>query len=457
MSSLESGKLLEYPELGLRILAGENGLYREIHNEDVNRPGLALAGFYRNFAHDRLQVFGQGEYAYLTDCGDQVEDRIKEEFFQYEFPALVFTHANQPPACFIEKANQLDIPLLQTTLTTHDFILNFNRFITRALAPRTSRHGVLIEVFGLGVLLLGPSGIGKSETALELIERGHRLVADDMVHIRHMGRGELIGESDPMIEHHMELRGIGIVNIKDLFGVGAIRKKVQVDLVVFLEDWNEEKEYDRLGIDEETMEILGVAIPSITLPLRPGRNIPILVETASMNHRSRRMGFHAARSLSERIHTRISEQIVPDPGSTPSFPASQGRSSATHRASPGNPDGGPGDGHSGRSNSGNSSSGGSSSGGNRDAGSSRSGNDDGGSSNSGGGTSAGENTAEKQSETWRKGPSTTRNAESKSADGKGKPSRTSRTESTSPESTHRDGDSGKRRNPAKPRPLMGPI
>tara|TARA_Y100001937_G_scaffold122287_2_gene182542 strand:+ start:68602 stop:69639 length:1038 start_codon:yes stop_codon:yes gene_type:complete len=326
---MEPGRLLEFPELGLRILAGEEGLSRQIRNEDVNRPGLALAGFYRNFAHDRLQVFGQGEFAYLMDCGGEVENRIKEEFFNYEFPALVFTHGNQPPSCFLEKANHCSIPLLQTTLSTHDFILNFNRIITRALAPQTSIHGVLIEVFGLGVLLLGPSGIGKSETALELIERGHRLVADDMVHIRHMGKGELVGESDPMIEHHMELRGIGIVNIKDLFGVGAIRKKVQVDLVVFLEDWNEEKEYDRLGIDEQTMDILDVSIPSITLPLRPGRNIPILVETASMNHRSRRMGFHAARSLSERIHTRIAEQVGQDPekgggsGAGPSGPGSK--------------------------------------------------------------------------------------------------------------------------------------
>ncbi|MCB1167339.1 MAG: HPr kinase/phosphorylase [Leptospiraceae bacterium] len=312
MNSMEVGKLIQYSELGLRIVSGEEGLQREIRNEDVNRPGLALAGFYRNFAHDRIQVFGQGEHAYLIDCGNELEGRIKEEFFKYQFPALVFTHGNEPPDCFVTKSSATTTPLLQTTLSTHDFILNFNRIITRALAPQTSIHGVLVEVFGMGILLLGPSGIGKSETALELIERGHRLVADDMVHIRHMGKGELVGESDPMIEHHMELRGIGIVNIKDLFGVGAIRKKVQVDLVVFLEDWKEDKEYDRLGIDEQTMDILDVAVPSITLPLRPGRNIPILVETASMNHRSRRMGFHAARSLSERIHTRIAEQIDED-------------------------------------------------------------------------------------------------------------------------------------------------
>ena len=309
MSSLEVSSLLDYPELGLRIISGEEGISREIRNEDVNRPGLALAGYYRNFAHDRLQVFGQGEFAYLMDCGAQLESRIKDEFFRYDFPALIFTHGNEPPSCFVEKATNTSTALLQTTLSTHDFILNFNRIITRALAPKVSMHGVLIEVFGLGVLLMGPSGIGKSETALELIERGHRLVADDMVHIRNMGKGELIGESDPMINHHMELRGIGIVNIKDLFGVGAIRNKVQVDLVVFLEDWDEEKEYDRLGIDEQTVDVLDVAIPSITLPLRPGRNIPILVETASMNHRSRKMGFFAARSLSERIHARISEQM----------------------------------------------------------------------------------------------------------------------------------------------------
>jgi HPr kinase/phosphorylase len=311
MSYIEAGQLLKiHPELGLRLLAGQGGLSRHLVSIDVNRPGLALAGFYRNFAQDRIQVFGRGETAYLEDCTDQDRGRIIAEFFRYQHPGLVFTHDNVPPEPFLVTANETNTPIMSTRLTTHNFIVHFTHCMGEELAPSTSLHGVLIDVFGVGILLMGASGIGKSETALELVERHHRLVADDIVHIRCVGETELIGRASEVIQHHMELRGVGIINVKDLFGVGAILGRCKIDLVIRMEDWDETKDYDRLGLEEETVDILGVQVPRILLPVRPGRNVPILIETAAMNHRSKRMGYHAARELSNRINAQIHEKNI---------------------------------------------------------------------------------------------------------------------------------------------------
>lgn len=309
MSYLEVGQLLrERSELGLELCAGEAGLDRRLTSLDVNRPGLALAGYYREFASDRIQVFGRGESAYLRDCDPENLRRIRAEFFRYSFPAVVFTHSSPPPETFLQAGQELNVPVLITTLSTHNFIVQFTHTMDEALAPQTAIHGVLIDVFGVGILLMGPSGIGKSETALELVERGHRLVADDIVHIRCVGETQLVGQASEIVQHHMELRGVGIINVKDLFGVGAILGRCPLDLVIRLEDWDEEKEYERLGLTEETVDILGVSIPRHLIPVRPGRNVPILIETAAMNHRSKRMGYHAARELSERINREISRK-----------------------------------------------------------------------------------------------------------------------------------------------------
>lgn len=309
MTSIKVAELIaKAPELELKVLAGAGGLDREIVTVDVNRPGLALAGFYQNLAADRIQVFGRGEFAYLQECGIDRQNTIKDEFFEYPFPALVFTHGNDPVDCFIEMANEMDTPILSTPLTTHKFIIHYWRFMSEELAPSTSVHGVLIEVYGVGILLKGASGIGKSETALELVERGHRLVADDMVHIKCIGDADLYGFSSDIIRYHMELRGLGIINVKDLFGVGAIRRRKRIELMVYLEDWNPTKEYERLGLDEDTVEILGIQIPRLLIPVRPGRNIPILIETAAMNHRSKKMGYHAARELTRRINEEIQKK-----------------------------------------------------------------------------------------------------------------------------------------------------
>ncbi len=310
MSFLEISNLTKKaPELGLSVLAGQGGLGRHIVTIDVNRPGLALAGFYKNFASDRIQVFGKGEHAFLEECSGPEIDRIKAEFFRYKFPGLIFTHDNKPPDSFVETAEKTGTPLLSTPLSTHNFIVGFSKVITEELAPSSSLHGVLIEVFGVGIILMGASGIGKSETALELVERGHRLVADDIINVKCVGNTDLYGSSSDLITHHMELRGIGIINVKDLFGVGAIRGRKRIELVVLLEDWNQTKDYERIGIDDEYVDILGVKVQRLVIPVRPGRNIPVLIETAAINYRARMMGYHAAKDLSDRINEQIQKKI----------------------------------------------------------------------------------------------------------------------------------------------------
>jgi HPr kinase/phosphorylase len=298
-------ELIGHPEFKLTLIAGVEGLNRRLTCIDVNRPGLALAGFYRDFAEDRIQVIGKGEYAYIADCKLSQQRQMGEGFFSFSIPAVVFTHGNLPPDCFIESANHSGIPILLTPLSTHDFLVHYTRFITEALAKSTNLHGVLLDVFGVGILIQGSSGIGKSETALELIERGHRLVADDMVELRCLADSYLMGYTNPIIEHNMELRGIGIIDVKELFGAGAVRREIRLDMVIQLEEWDVNREYERLGLEDRTTRILGVDVAYIVLPVRPGRNIPILIETAAMNYRLKSMGIHASRNLSERLQREI--------------------------------------------------------------------------------------------------------------------------------------------------------
>lgn len=298
-------ELIGRPELRLTLAAGADGLDRRLTCIDVNRPGLALAGFYRDFAEERIQVIGKGEYAYISDCKIPQQLQMGVGFLSFAIPAVVFTHGNVPPPCFVETSDHTGIPLLSTSLTTHDFLVHYTRFITEALAESTKLHGVLLDVYGVGILLQGSSGIGKSETALELIERGHRLVADDMVELRCLADSYLMGYTSSIIEHNMELRGIGIIDVKELFGAGAVRREIRLDMVVQLEEWDVSREYERLGLEDRTTQILGVDVPHIILPVRPGRNIPILIETAAMNHRLKSMGIHAGRNLSERIQREI--------------------------------------------------------------------------------------------------------------------------------------------------------
>jgi HPr kinase/phosphorylase len=294
--------LKEHNSLNLHCIGGRKGLSREISRPDLNRPGLALSGFYKVFANDRIQLFGRGEWAFLSKLRDEGKDDTIKEMFTYFIPCCIFTHNITPTKPFFAAAEAAECPLLQTDLETTEFSFRIMRILSNIFAPRQNVHGVLVEVYGLGILILGDSGVGKSETALELIERGHRLVADDAVEIYCANGNILIGTgANKIIGHHMEIRGLGIINVTHLFGVGAIRDSKRIQLVVVLEEWDSEKNYDRLGVEEKFMELLGVSIPKLEIPVKPGRNVPIIVETAAMNERLKKMGYNSAKEFNQNI------------------------------------------------------------------------------------------------------------------------------------------------------------
>jgi HPr kinase/phosphorylase len=294
--------LKEHNALNLSCIGGRPGLKREIKVPNLNRPGLALSGFFESFAFHRIQIFGRGETAYVKKLDMMGEYENIKKLFEYEIPCVIFTHSLQPPVDFFEYAEKSGCPLLQTDLGSSEFSTRLIRALSNVFAAKEVIHGVLVEVFGIGVLIMGDSGVGKSETALELIERGHRLVADDAVEVRCVSGNILNGSgANKVIGHHMEIRGLGIINITHLFGVGAIRDNKQIQLVVQLEEWDSNKVYDRIGAEEITKEILGVHIPYLQIPVKPGRNVPILIETAAMNERLKKMGFYSAREFNQSV------------------------------------------------------------------------------------------------------------------------------------------------------------
>jgi HPr kinase/phosphorylase len=294
--------LKELNSLNLHCIGGRKGLGREIDIPDLNRPGLAIMGFYESFAYQRIQVFGRGEVACLKMLAKEGKFDSVRRMFTYLIPCCIFTYNLTPDQEFFEAAEKAQCPILQTDLGTSEFVLRLMRILSNVFAPQKSIHGVLVEVYGLGVLILGDSGVGKSETALELIERGHRLVADDVVEVRCVSGNILMGAgANKIIGHHMEIRGLGIINVTHLFGVGAIRDRKQIQLVAVLEEWDSEKNYDRLGTEEKSMEILGVGIPKLEIPVKPGRNIPIIIETAAMNERLKKMGYNSAEEFNRNI------------------------------------------------------------------------------------------------------------------------------------------------------------
>ncbi|MCX7655268.1 MAG: HPr(Ser) kinase/phosphatase [Treponemataceae bacterium] len=294
--------LKEHNALNLRCIGGRKGLSRVIDIPDLNRPGLALSGFYDSFAYQRIQIFGRGEVAYLRKLASEHKTDTIQRMFEYPIPCCIFTHSLLPDSGFFEIAEKAQCPILQTDLPSSEFSSRLLRVLSTIFAPQKSMHGVLVEVYGIGVLILGDSGVGKSEAALELIERGHRLVADDVVDIRCVNGNILMGSgANKIIGHHMEIRGLGIINITHLFGVGAIRDKKQIQLVVELEEWNPEKMYDRLGTTDLTIDILGVKVPKLEIPVKPGRNIPIIIETAAMNERLKKMGYYSAKEFNQNI------------------------------------------------------------------------------------------------------------------------------------------------------------
>lgn len=288
--------------LNLRCLAGRRGLSRVLTEPDINRPGLALSGFFDSFASHRVQVFGNGEYAYLKKLHEENRSDSIIRFFSYAIPCAVFTRSLTPSSFFLDRAEEAGCPVLQTDLESTEFSNRLLRVFSDIFSPKKVMHGVLVEVSGIGILLIGDSGVGKSETALELIERGHRLVADDTVEIRCVNGNSLMGQgANKLISHHMEIRGLGIINISQLYGVGAIREQKEIQLVVKLEVWDSKKIYDRLGTDTHTTDLLGVKIPYIEIPVRPGRNLPIIIEAAAMNERLKSMGYYSAREFNQNV------------------------------------------------------------------------------------------------------------------------------------------------------------
>ena len=291
-----------YDSLNLHCIAGRSGLSRMLTVPDINRPGLALSGFYESFAYKRVQLFGRGEYAYLQKLYNENDIYTIEKFFSYEIPCAVFTHSITPYERFLMYGESSGCAILQTDLESSEFSQRLLRVFGNIFAPRKTVHGVLVEVYGIGILLIGDSGVGKSETALELIERGHRLVADDTVEMRCVNGNTILARgANKMISHHMEIRGLGIINISQLYGVGAIREQKEIQLVVKLETWDQNKIYDRLGTEKITTDLLGVKIPLIEVPVKPGRNLPIIIEAAAMNERLKSMGYFSAREFNQNV------------------------------------------------------------------------------------------------------------------------------------------------------------
>lgn len=272
-----------------------------IDENDVNRPGLQLMGFYEYFNPERIQIIGKMEFAYLSTIDEKTRRERLQLLFAQRIPALIITRELPYFAEMLELAKEYEVPLLRSKESTSNFMSGLIAFLNLTLAPRITRHGVLIEIYGEGVFITGESGVGKSETAIELVKRGHRLVADDAVEIRKVSNISLVGSSPDNIRHFLELRGIGIINARRLFGIGAVKMTEKLDLVVELEQWNPEKIYDRMGVDTEYVSLLGVKVPSLTIPVKPGRNLAVILEVAAMNNRQKKMGYNAAQELLNRL------------------------------------------------------------------------------------------------------------------------------------------------------------
>ena len=272
-----------------------------ISSPEVNRPGLQLSGFFDYFDSQRVQILGKSEFAFLQQFDDtEITNRI-DNYFSTCPPAVVITRNIEAPACMMDAAKAHKVSLLRTADGTSAFMAGLIAELNVELAPRVTRHGVLVEVYGEGILLLGESGVGKSETAIELVKRGHRLIADDAVEIRRVSAKTLVGSSPENIRHFMELRGVGIINARRLFGIGAVKMTKKINMIVQLEQWDATKVYDRMGMNEEYTDVLGVQVSSLTIPVKPGRNLAIIIEVAAMNNRQKRMGYNAAQELLEKL------------------------------------------------------------------------------------------------------------------------------------------------------------
>jgi len=282
-----------------------------IQNNDINRPGLQFAGYYEYFDNTRIQIVGKAEMAFLKHCNEEQKLSIFDKLLETKPPVIILARGIRPDSELLEMAKKHGVPVLGTVESTSVVISKIIAHLNLRRAPRITRHGALIEVYGEGILILGDSGVGKSETTMELVKRGHRLVADDAVEICKTSNITLVGSSPDNIRHFMELRGIGIVNVRNLFGIGAVKLSEKINMVIELELWHNEKNYDRMGLDNKFLSILGVKVPHSVIPVKPGRNLAVIIEVAAMNNRQKRMGYNAAQDLMEQLgmSTEISTEV----------------------------------------------------------------------------------------------------------------------------------------------------
>lgn len=284
----------------------------KITQPDINRPALQMAGYFEHYEATRLQIIGFVEYTYMQSLSPERQIEIYDQLLSYPIPAIIFCRELIPDEKFLETAKAKGVPLFMTKKATSAFTAELIRWLNVKLAPMVTVHGVLVDVYGEGLLITGESGIGKSEAALELIKRGHRLVTDDVVEIRKVSDETLIGSAPAVTKHFIELRGIGIVDVKTLFGVSSVKETQSIDLVIKLEDWDKDKEYDRLGLEEESIEYLGNKVVCHSIPIRPGRNLAIICESAAVNHRQKKMGYNAAQVLYERVQQSLAARREED-------------------------------------------------------------------------------------------------------------------------------------------------
>lgn len=274
---------------------------RPVNRSEVNRPGLALAGFFGYFEPGRIQIIGLSENDYISKLDDAKMREIFDKFFSMNPVAVVFSTSLSVNGTIIEAADRYGVPILRTASKTSEFMAALIGSLSVSLAPRITRHGVLVEVYGEGILILGDSGVGKSETAIELVKRGHRLIADDAVEIKKVSAKSLVGSAPELIRHYVELRGIGIVDVKRIFGMGAVKDTEKIDMIINLEQWVQGKMYDRFGLESEYTDIMGIKIPTTVIPVRPGRNLAVILEIAAMNNRQKKMGYDTAKEFNERL------------------------------------------------------------------------------------------------------------------------------------------------------------
>lgn len=295
-------------EFQLEYISKGKASDRLIHTSDLYRPGLELAGFFTYYPVDRLQLMGKTELTFIDSLSADIREERMRKLCHPEVPAICITRGLNVPEDLVQAADEAGVPLLRTTTATTKFASIVTDYLEKRLAPVSTLHGVLVDVYGIGVLITGESGIGKSEAALELIKRGHMLVADDAVQITQVTEGELTGTAPSIIKHLLEIRGLGIMDVMILFGAGAVRNKKSISLVIRLETWRENYPYDRLGLREETIRIMDTELPKLTIPVRPGRNVAVLIEVAAMNYRSKILGYHAAEQFVTRLENSLQEK-----------------------------------------------------------------------------------------------------------------------------------------------------